>query len=486
MSESCQYHSIKLMLIPIQSQISRLSSLGLLISIQLALLSVNAQTAKTFRMPTESEVRALFELATRPLPEKMLLTAEIEILEPPMQPDELERHISESIAENEADEKRKEKLAGGPIAESESDDFETFITNALTKRYSGKRKLWRKEWYSRSGELYRSDSYDFLDLELDPILRTNILSGSIPCLYSKISFARGGIEKDSRFPKGQSMSINHGIQSGSVHTAEGFSISEPELWPALSMNAELSFPIGVLLAKADTFPEEPPFRDMILGVELDEAKLNQALQGEVFGWRITARDDLIDDEQVSRIVLQSQANSFFNQILGALIENATNQKGKEDLSAVASAQFTYWIGKIAQPSGPRLLKVEKSVPGRRRLTATRQWDDSTGLLKSWSLSDQNLNNGEETNTTYHFKHVDLQASFSDEDVFGYGQLQPLQIVSYDKQVIQIPEGTRLIQGPPEKKVDYKLVMAQLILYTVVLLPGIYFGRQLVNSTKSRK
>lgn len=462
----------------------QLELIRIVLPILVVLLHSKAQSAEAFRNPRQSELRALFELATRPLPEKMLLTAEIEILEPPMQPDELERQISESIAENEADEKRKEKLAGGPIAESESDDFETFITNALTKRYSGKRKLWRKEWYSRSGELYRSDSYDFLDLELDPILRTNILSGSIPCLYSKISFARGGIEKDSRFPKGRSISINHGIQSGSVNKEGGYSVSEPELWPALSMSAELSFPIGVLLAKADTFPEEPPFRDMILGVELDEAKLVQALQGEVFGWKITARDDLIGDDKVSMIVLKSQANSFLNQILGALIENATNQKGKEDLSAVASAEFTYWIGKIAQPSGPRLLKVEKSVPGRRRLTATRQWDDSTGQLKSWSLSDQNLNNGEETNTTYHFKHVDLQASFSDEDVFGYGQLKPLQIVSYDKEVILYPEGTRLIQASPEMKVDYKLIMAQLIPFVVLLL-SIYIGRQFATSANNR-
>ena len=437
-------------------------------------------SAEASRNPSDRELRALFEIATRPLPEKMLLAAKIEISEPPMEAGKLERLISESVDEAVADEKRRAKLAGGKVSQSDMDDLKTLITEDLRRRFAGKRRFWRKEWYAKSGKLYRTDSIDYLDLESDPILRTNIVSGKIPCAETKISFASGELARDTRFPNGHGITINHGIQSASVHSGPDFTVSEPELWPVLSMKAELAFPIGVLLAKADSIPEETPFRDMLLGAEVEQAKLEQAKRGEVMGWQVVAQDDVIGTTEVCRLTFKGQSESLFSKILDAMIDNSPNPEMQQALANASSAEFSYWIGHLDSPEGPKLYRAAKTTPGQQSLVVDRRWDGSTDRLTTWSFREQNLENDDETVTSYDFEEVDLKAEFSDEEIFGYGQLAHLDYVDYEQRIVQHPEGVRILDSPNRKARDTNW-MGRVLLLAVIALPVFYIRKLFVNS-----
>ncbi len=445
---------------------------------------IEGYAAKMERNATSSELKALFELVTRELPEKMVLAAEIEIREPPMAPDQLEAVIARDIQEAIEAERSLAKKAGGLISDSDLESLGESIDADLRKRFSGERKLRRREWYSRKGKLFRNDWLDYLSLDSDPILRTNILSGNIPTHLSEISLAVPGLVTDPRFPKGSGISINHGIQSASVHKGGDFTVDEPELWQVLSLRGELAFPIGVLLAEEDSIPQDPPFRDMLSGAKLDSSKLEQATEGDVLGWRIYSHDEVLGGRKVSRINMVGQPKSIFNQILGAMVENASNVEVKEELADAASAEYSYWIGSIGTSERPRLLKAEKKVPGKSQLVSTREWDETTKQISRWVKSNRNLKTGEDTRVSYHFQEMELAATFSEDEVFGYGQLSDLRYVDYDNRMIQFPEGVNIINSLPTGK-GLSEWWKKLILFSLVLLPVLFIRKVLKLSVPSK-
>ncbi len=427
--------------------------------------------------PSVGELKALFAVVAEELPPKMVLAAEIEILEPPMDPEELERLIAEDVKYSMDAERRLAEKAGGTIPESDLESLREVIELDRRKRHSGKRRLRRKEWYSHSGKLYRNDWFDFLSLELHPEIETNIMSGRIPTHHSEISLSKPGVVSDSRFPEGSGISIDHGLQSASVHKAGSFKVDEPELWPVLSLEGELAFPLGVLLAEEGSIPEDPPFRDMIAGAKLDEKKLAQAAQGEVLGWKISAANESLDGQAATRISMVGQPRSMFTQILGALIEKTANVEIKEDLADAAAAEYSYWIGTKETSTEPRLLKAEKRVAGRFVLSSTREWDESTGLIRRWVKLKQDLKTGDETRTSYTFDEVNLNATYSDEDVFGYGQLDNFEFIDYDRRLVQFPEGSRIIEleNSVETFPDWA---KKTILFVIVLIPVLFIRKVL--------
>ena len=423
--------------------------------------------AEEWRNPNVSEINALFQVVTRELPNKMVLSAEIDIREPSMSAKELDALIVRDIAKAMAAERRNAKRAGGELVDGDLEGLRESIAKNLRRRFSGTRKLWRKEYYSRSGMLYRNDHYDFANLDTDSMLRSNILSGNIPSLFTEISLGDPAFQRDSRFPKGRSLSINHGIKSASVHKAEEFDVDEPKLWRVFSMEPELAFPVGVLLAEADSIPVETPFNDMILGARLDTEKLAQALEGEVMGWTISAREETIEGQLVSRVDIGGQANSLFSQILAAFVEKASNVEIEEELKNASLAEYSYWMDDLE--SYPRLLRARKRVPGSLEITSHLERDKQTGSVTLWKNSKRDLKSDEATTVIYRFSEIDINADFSEEKVFGFGQLASLDFVDYGNRIVQHPEDVRILE-PPGSSVSYSLWMRRLGLFSILLLP----------------
>lgn len=438
------------------------------------MVSLSAEISRT---PYSVELEALFEIVTRTLEEKMILAAEIEISEPAMEADELEELIARDIADARATERQLAEKAGGIVTQSDLDAIEVGVANDLRKRFSGKRRLRRKEWYSTFGALYRSDWFDYMVLDSYPSLQEKIVSGEIPTHLSEISFADSGLVADPRFPEGRGISIDHGIQSASVYKEGGGEVDEPELWPVLTLEGELAFPLGVLLAKEGSIPEDPTFRDMMVGARLDEDKLDQAIRGKVLGWKIVAENKTLDGQAVTKISMRGQPKSMFNQILRALVEKTSNVEIKEDLADAASAEYSYWIAAIGSPNGARLLRAEKRVPGKFLVSSTREWDKSTGLIGRWVKLRRDLKTGEETQLSYSFDEMDLNAAFSDDEVFGYGQLADFEFINYDNRLVQFPEGTKIIESGTSSNGSSDWVR-KVILFTIVLIPVLFIRKVL--------
>lgn len=430
---------------------------------------------EAWRNPRADELTALFGIVTRELPVKMILAAEVHIREPKMASKELEELIALDVTDAMADERRNAERAGGIVRESELEELGESIEAGLKQRFSGERRLRRKEWYSRSGKLFRNDQFDYAHLDSYPELKENIVSENIPSLFTKIGLRDPDFQKDARYPNSRSMSINHGIQSGTVHREGDFDVDEPEMWRALSMEAELAFPIGVLLVAADSISEDTPFNDMMAGARMDPKKLDQAMKGAVMGWKISARDEIRNGRALSRIEMVGQPGSLFGRILGAFVEKAVNLEIRQELEHASLAEYSYLIGDVAAHS--KLLQAEKRVPDRRETVSNREWDEETGLLKSWRSIERDLESNQTTTVTYTFTQMDLEADFSDDEVFGFGQLAKLDFVSYGDRIVQHPEGVRIIEPTGQDGGNSRWIV-KVLLFCFLLLPILFLRKRI--------
>ncbi|MDA7866867.1 hypothetical protein N9B57_02920 [Verrucomicrobia bacterium] len=435
-------------------------------------------SAEPWRNPRADELTALFGIVTRELPVKMILAAEVHIREPKMASKELEELISRDVADAVADERKNAERAGGIVLESDLKELAESVAVGLKQRFSGERKLRGKEWYSRSGRLFRNDQFDYAHLDAYPELKENIMSENIPTLFTKIGLRDSDFQKDTRYPQSRSMSINHAIQSGTVHREGDFDVDEPEMWRALSMEAELAFPIGVLLVEADSIPEVTPFNDMMVGARMDPKKLDQAMKGEVMGWKISARDEMRNGRTLSRIEMVGQPGSLFGRILGAFVEKAGSREIRQELEHASLAEYSYLIGDVA--AHPKLFQAEKRVPDRHETVSNREWEEETGLLKSWRSSERDLESNGTTTVTYTFTKMDLQADFSDDEIFGFGQLEKLEFVSYGNRIVKHPEGARIIESTGQGDANSRWIV-KVLLFCFLLLP-ILFLRKRVGLT----
>ena len=435
---------------------------------------VAAYSSEIWRNPRADELTALFEIVTRELPMKMILGAEVHIREPKMGPKELEGLIARDLADAMADERKNAERAGGIVRESDLEELGESIAAGLKQRFSGERKLRRKEWYSRSGKLFRNDQFDYAHLDSYPDLKENIMSENIPTLFTKIGLRDSDFLKDTRYPRSRSLSINHGTQSGTVNIEGDFDVDEPEMWRALSMEAELAFPIGVLLVEGDSIPEDTPFNDMMVGARMDPKKLDQAMKGEVMGWKISARDEIRNGRALSRIEIIGQPGSLFGRILKAFVEKAGNKEIRQELEQASLAEYSYLIGGVS--AHPKLFQAEKRVPDRRETVSNREWDEETGLLKSWKSSERDLESNGTTVVTYTFTKMDLQADFSDDEIFGFGQLAKLDFLSLDNRIVQHPEGARIIE-PTGRGDALSRWIVKALLFCFLLLPILFLRKR---------
>jgi hypothetical protein len=234
----------------------------------LTFLALGAASAADleWRRPTLDELERLYDLATKSLPERMILDSEIDIQEPPLPQTELEKRIKQAIDEELEFELKAAKAINRPPRINDQEELKKAIREDLSLRYSGERNLRRREWHSRSGKLLRIDQLDMALLETDPILRTDLSSGRIDTLFTDISIDDPDFLQQEKYSKAKGFRINHAISSASVFVKSAFQSEPPILWHAFSIEPEMAFPIVSLLMEADSTPISSPFPDHMAGL----------------------------------------------------------------------------------------------------------------------------------------------------------------------------------------------------------------------------
>ena len=395
----------------------------------LALFQSSSWGDETWRNPTSVELNQIFQWATRDFPEQMLLVSEIDIDEPPLAQNEIleiyERNSSSNATPSE----------GLTPADQKVLNEQNLLS--LKRRFSGKRKLSRREWYSRSGKLYRIDSLDHQSLLEDSILRTNIDSGRIEYHYSKVGINDLEFLSNTKHPKARRLRVNHGIRSGSIKTTISPWDDEPQFWQALTLEPELAFPIASLLMATNSIPTSPTFRESMSGLKANQDRIREAARGLVNGWTFTARQETLDGKPVTRLKVKGGEQSLFTQILNELVRQQPLLDLKQDLRDASRAEFSYWID---HHDPPRLLRAEKTIPKKSRYVSERKNFNDSGFPLLWQTRIDDFEKQTVTSTTRHFSTADLNPKFQETDIFGLRLLDTLNLVERDGELIEDRSG----------------------------------------------
>ena len=451
--------------------------LSLLLSCLLVPLTINTSRAADieWRNPTQNELEQLFDLATRQLPERMLLDSEIKIQEPPLPSDQLEKIIKDDIERALEHERKVFKAIGKSFLEAEFEDLKQETRTYLSDRFSGKRHLLRREWYARSGKLYRVDRLDYASLVAEPGIGSEGSTERIDTGSSEITINDPNFLRDKKHSNALGFAINHGIQSASVFVESEFQFDPPELWHAYSLEPELAFPITSLLMHADSAPKDPPFNDSMAGVRRNENNIQKAVNGEVLGWRFLAYDEDIDSIPTTRIQISGPPSSIFTKILMKMAEKNAPPEIKHQLETASSGLYTFWITQDPEPS--RLLRAEKGIRDGSRLVSTRQSFNHHEFPEVWTTETYDSKNQLLTKKLVRFKKADLNPDFNEIEVLGPRLLKDLEFVDVDGRIIQNKHnGTLLNLDNTEAKNGLDQWTIRAIFFVFLLFP-VYFLRE---------
>jgi hypothetical protein len=462
-------------MIPFYQLGPRLNRLSRLFACLLTILPLRVTQAADieWRNPTQDELEQLFDLATRQLPERMLLDSEIDIQEPALPSDQLEEIIKEDIERALGHERKVFKAIGKSLPENEVEELNQEIRTYLSDRFSGKRHLLRREWYARSGKIYRIDRLDFASLVAEPVIGSEGRSERIDTGSSEITFNDPDFLRDEKYSNALGFAINHGIKSASVFVESEFQFDPPELWHAYSIEPELAFPITSLLMHADSAKKKSSFNDSMAGIKRNEKHLQNATDGELLGWNFRAHDEDMDGIPTTRIRISGPPSSVFTKILMKMAERNAPREIKHQLEDASSAVYTFWITK--DPAPPRLLRAEKAVRGGSRLVSIRQSFNHHEFPEVWTTETYDSENQLLEKKQITFKKADLKPDFI--EVFGPGLLEDLEFVDVDGLLVQNKHnGTLLILDESDSKNGLSQWTIRAIFFLFLLFP-VYFLRK---------
>ena len=375
-----------------------------------------------WRKPTITEMINLFNIATRPIPEKMMFEAVIKkqqwVIPPKPEP-------------------------ANSVENSELESLEWNPPQFYTRQV--------REWFSRR-LLYRIDYTDLNSLEslveLYHEMEENPEELTKKFLAEYKTFVYGlknawGTENlvldytdvtimDPKFLKGtehpdvKNFSISHNKQFSGGSTVEA-SITprnvpsfSANLWKAHILNIELAFPIVLHFAKksetvAQDIDRNSPFQSLA-GFLPDIAKIEESIRGGGH-FKIQTREEKIGSKFVTHIALQRLPSAVekFRDALKLLPSDA--QSVMPMLTTIFGAgDFSYWMDKH-NPS--QLIRAEKIMDGK--IVTAHVWDsfNKQGFPMYWSTEVPGPFTPSETVTNVvNFILADLNPKFQDEDIFG--------------------------------------------------------------------
>jgi hypothetical protein len=350
------------------------------------------------RNPTPEEVLELFERLTKPVPPRLLLVAELEILKPSWTEEQVQRELANQERIMAANDRNlvpadKEMLRQGRL-------------KAIRSSNSGRKQMKVREWLS--GALYRLDQTDLSILEVDDTLAYKITNNIISYHMTFVNI------NDPAFTNMTAFYANHSIESATIGTSRQQRL---ELWQALTV--EPNFAMAFLILLVDTNSIAAAATNQVdtsfAGWRMDSRKLDALVKQEIPHWSFTVREIPIEGNLVKCLVMEGIPNGPKAGFKLAFYSDAAN------------------------PS--RLLRIEaESKTPPTHYISIREDFDGNGFPRFWH-TDSMDEKGVRMSRTVRFTEADINPVFEDRDVF-----LPRFPTNYIVAAIT-PSGSQIVQHP---------------------------------------
>jgi len=332
-------------------------------------------TLANARPASYEEAQMLFDLATTK-PQRLWVVAEIHS-NPPSSSHE---QIAAEIAHQNELYPDLEKL---PEAQQRA------RTNAIARSRSGDRILHVREWYS--GDLYRLDQTDE-GMVSDRYLEEN--PGEYRNTFVNID--------DEAISPYRSYFVDHHLRDAQLSKTKRY--AKNDLWRAAGLEGELSFPIIVALVDSESLPAGRAFTDDELAqLRMDPSKAERLIDGSNPRRRLEV---LVDDSDEDRLRFT----------LRGRFVSPDGTPAKHTPDRMSDVEFVY----VLERSDQQMLCVEASFTnhtGHSSLISRRAEFDPGGFPRVWERTTIKPDSAR-TRIKVIFKEVDLNPSFSDEEVFS--------------------------------------------------------------------
>jgi hypothetical protein len=388
---------------------SKIMSIVVLVATLFFLFLFPEAQAADSRPASLEEIRVLFDLATVG-PTRMRVAADIMFTEPKWSEDEIAAEIK----------KQNEVYPDlGRLAEPQQRER----TNAISRSHRGTRVVHVQEWYS--AEHYRLDQTD------EGIVPERYLKdhpGSYRNTYVNIC--------DPALSPYSSFSADHHLHSAQLSKTKLY--GKNDLWRALGLDAEVSFPLLVALADSKSGPQgrRPTDTDLSM-LKINPAKAELIHSNSHPIWHL-------------EVLTHSDRNSDMRFMLRGRTMSLVEPYEQSDMELVYAVK---WVGQ-------RFVCVEASLTNNTShnvFSSKREDFDVRGFPRKWKRT--TMKPGLPANhIDVTFKEIELNPALKDEDVFS--PLFPTNYVVEDitsgqAVVLQRPQTTLKIIQPLARRSPVK-------------------------------
>jgi len=399
-------------------------SINLFVATLIFLLIYPKAQAADSRPASLEEMQVLFDLATVG-PTRMRVAADIVFIEPAWSKEELAAEI-----------KKQNEVYPDLAALPEPEQRER--TNAVSRSHSGTRVLHVQEWYSAAR--YRLDQTD------EAVVPERYLKDH-PGTYrnSYVNICDAALSPYSSF------SADHHLHSAQLSKTKLY--GKNDLWRALGLDAEVSFPLLVALADSKSGPRGRPPTDTDLSMlKLNRAKAELIHNNSHPVWHLEVLTEA-DQNSDTRFMLRGRTMSLLEPYEQA------------DMQLVYEVRW----------AGQRFVCVEASLTNNTShstFSSRREDFDLRGFPRMWKRT--TMKPGLPANhIDVTFKEIELNPALKDEDVFS--PLFPTNYVVEDitsgqAVVLQRPQTTLKIVQPLARTTPVKraIILASFVILSVVM------------------
>lgn len=376
-------------------------------------------------VPTEAQVQELFDAVQREVPAKVRV---------------LSLYEKEKAAPSNADIKRRldhlrtyfEKEAAGLPEPARAQRIEQNLQlNRLAM--TGKEYYKIQEW--KSGPLYRLDKAYSLHSLQEADSKTNWDTTYV----NLVNETNGAIS---------AITVNHDTESFETRAGKGSLWTEIGAWKAMTVEPQVVFMIGFTLGTRDSILNKAKDESQILTI--DQTKLKRILAGHDPTCKLSLNEKMVGGEALDDFEMDVEAHGKTAMVLVECLE--TNFR--------------------------RIVRTEmRGSNGELILSSTRGEFDSQDFPHEYALISREQ--GGYVTNRYLIKKVELNAQFSDDEVFRFAPPKNYGVVdmSSGKPVIKTypggvkPQGIVDVSSPLKRSAWYaNPVVVRTIILTVFLLP----------------
>lgn len=367
-----------------------------------------------WRKPTISEITNLFYIATRKIPEKMILEAVVKEQSPPYD-DQPEEYRFPAFSTDQV----KEWFSGRSLYRKSTRHLKS--VESLAKGY--KEAVTKGQMPAGALAEYKA--------QVEELQRTWGTS-ELPCGYTKVTVMDSRFLRGTEHPDVKTFTVtyyNRNDADVDAYVDGGKTPSNPaHLWKAWRLHPDLTFPLAFSFAESDVQKAKTVLKNLA-NLNSYEAefesfsdlnpsinKIKEALQGNG-NYEMLAREEMLNGVPTTRIKLHrppSEVATFMQTVTE--IPDSIKYTAPLLSTIFGAGDYSYWLDKH---DPPRLLRAEKTIEGKRKMVHVWHSFNQQGFPMYWRTEEPDPIVKEVILTNiYNFVSVDMNPDFRDEDAFG--------------------------------------------------------------------